>query len=442
MSTTERADPFDSIRHWNSLRTERGWWHSFELPDGTQIKGVCDLAGLKNRIGQFPIPQDLRGKRVLDIGTWDGWFAFEMERRGAEVVAIDCWDNPLFREVHARLGSRVDYRQADIYQLAPDRIGRFDIVLFMGVLYHLKHPLLALERVCALATDMAAIDSFILREQHRPGDNLARRPVMEFYETNEMGGQTDNWVGPSLECLLAFCRTAGFARVELRTVLEHGACVACYRRWPAHSAAETAPELLDASHNNNGGINFDSSADDYVSIWFHGGPRKLTLDDVRPEVSEYGVRPLHLSPIRDRKWQANFKLPPGLVPGWHDVTVRIGESHRSNPRRIAVDIPVTTGGLTLTGLCDGKTWIKGQVDRAQGHSLSLWIAGLPENADRNNLRVYLAGRRLAITYIETRNDGEPRHVNVEVPHEVAPGSTEIGVAVADSRTWPADLLII
>lgn len=133
------------IRDWNSQRTEKGWWHSFELPDGTRIEGVNDLAGLKDRIEQFPIPNDLRGKRVLDIGTWDGWFAFEMERRGADVVAIDCWDNPLFREMHARLGSRVDYRQIDMYDLTPERVGRFDIVLFMGVLYHLKHPLLALE---------------------------------------------------------------------------------------------------------------------------------------------------------------------------------------------------------------------------------------------------------------------------------------------------------
>src|SRR5580700_6476227 len=136
------VDPFDLIRFWNTQRSEKGWWHSFELPDGTRIDGVCDLPGLKDRIGQFPIAQDLRGKRVLDI---------------------DNWDNPRFHEMHARLCSRVEYRQLDMYDLTPERIGRFDIVLFMGVLYHLKHPLLALERVCALTTEMAAVDSFILR---------------------------------------------------------------------------------------------------------------------------------------------------------------------------------------------------------------------------------------------------------------------------------------
>lgn len=443
MSKTQAADPFDIIRYWNAQRTTKGWWHSFELPDGTEIKGVCDLAGLKDRIGQFPIPRDLRGKRVLDIGTWDGWFAFEMERRGAEVVAVDCWDNPLFREMHARLSSRVDYRQFDMYQLTPDRIGRFDIVLFMGVLYHLKHPLLALERVCALTTDLAAVDSFILREEHRPGHKPTQRPMMEFYETNEMGGQTDNWVGPNLECLLAFCRTAGFARVELRNVIQHSACVACYRKWPAPPpGAVPGPELIDAFHNINEGINFNSDADDSVSIWFSSEAGNLSLDDVRPQVGEFGVRPFHLACVGGRKWQANFKLPPGLAAGWHDVRVRIRESRPSDPKRIAVDIPLTTAELRLTGLCDGKTWIKAQLDRAQGHSISLWIAGLPENADSNNVRVYLGGRRLRITWIETQKDGKPRQMNVEVPGDVESGVTQIGIAVADRRTEPAALLII
>ena len=442
MSRTPQTDPFAVIRSWSSQRAKQGWWHSFELPDGSQINGVCDLAGLKQRIGQFPIPQDLRGKRVLDIGTWDGWFAFEMERRGAQVVAIDCWDNPRFHEMHERLGSKVDYRQIDMYQLVPERVGRFDIVLFMGVLYHLKHPLLALERVCALTMELAAVDSFILREQHRPGDNLSRRPIMEFYETDEMGGQTDNWVAPSLECLLAFCRTAGFARAELRNVIEHGACIACYRRWPAPQlGAKAGPELIGAFHNINGGINFDSSADEYVSVWFRAEARQLTLDDVRPQVGEYGVRPLHVASVGERAWQANFKLPPGLVAGWHDVTVRLGENQPSNPSRIAVDVPLTAPGLRLTGLCDGRTWIPGQMDRRQGHSISLWITGLPENADRHNLRIYLASRRLDITYIETRYDGEPRQVNVEVPDDVPPGATQIRVDIGDAAIAPADLLI-
>jgi hypothetical protein len=71
-STT--ADPFAHVRTWQKQLDRTGWWHSFELPDGSLIQGASTLASQKMRIGQFPIPPDLTGKRVLDIGTWDGWF--------------------------------------------------------------------------------------------------------------------------------------------------------------------------------------------------------------------------------------------------------------------------------------------------------------------------------------------------------------------------------
>ena len=208
---------FSYIQDWNRKLRELGWWHSFEMPDGSLIEGVCSLDGLRRRLARFPIPADLTGKRVLDIGAWDGFFSFELEKRGAEVVAIDCWDNERFRLMRSMLNSRVDYRIHDMYELTPGTVGTFDIVIFFGVLYHLKHPLLALERVCALTNDLACVDTFV-------ADDGQPNPRMEFYEHAELGGQTDNWVGPNIPCLLAFCRTAGFARVEFRGTLEHSAC--------------------------------------------------------------------------------------------------------------------------------------------------------------------------------------------------------------------------
>src|SRR6267378_5493587 len=106
--------PFDIVRFWKRLRTEKGWWHSFELPDGTLIEGPNSLAGQKTRIGQFPISEDLTGKRVLDIGAWDGWFSFEMERRGAEVVAIDSARQNTLIEAKKLLNSKVEYVIGDI----------------------------------------------------------------------------------------------------------------------------------------------------------------------------------------------------------------------------------------------------------------------------------------------------------------------------------------
>ena len=139
-----------------------------------------------------------------------------------------------------------------MYELTPERIGRFDIVLFMGVLYHSETPLLALERVCALTTGLAAVDSFILREGQYPPEQLAR-PILEFYETDEMGGQPDNWFGPSLPALMGMCRVAGFARVELCSVLDYGAQLACYRKWPEPEGPEEAPILQSVLHAENFG---------------------------------------------------------------------------------------------------------------------------------------------------------------------------------------------
>jgi tRNA (mo5U34)-methyltransferase len=442
MAVKSELTRFEQVRRWDQERAERGWWHSFELPDGTVIQGVNTLEVLKSRIDQFPIPQDLRGKRVLDIGTWDGWFGFEMERRGAEVLAIDNWDNPLFHQAHAMLNSRVEYRQMDMYELTPERVGRFDIVLFMGVLYHLKHPLLALERVCALTTELAAVESFILREKHRPGEKVDQRPVMEFYETDEFGGQTDNWVAPSLACLQAFCRTAGFARVELRNVLEHGACLACYRHWERPAAgAPDGPELAAASHNLNRGINFDSSRDESVSAWFRWKARTLGLDEVRPEVGGYGVRPIHVEQAGEDTWQTNFKLPPGLTPGWHDVRMRIAGSRPGSAQRIAVDVPLVAGEIQIQGVSDGTTWAKNQLDVSRGDVLSFWVSGLPENVDCNNLCVSLDGRRLTVTYVEAAGV-EARQINVTVPKDFPLGRAAISVSVGASSVANAEIEII
>jgi len=115
-SDENRMIPARSIREarrragFGKELAKNGWYHSFELPDGTRINGHLSLAHQCERYARYPIPGDLRGKRVLDIGAWDGWFSFEAERHGAAVVAIDCVDIPNFRHVHRKLASKVDYR--------------------------------------------------------------------------------------------------------------------------------------------------------------------------------------------------------------------------------------------------------------------------------------------------------------------------------------------
>jgi len=421
MPADPASDAFAYVQTWREAFDQTGWWHSFELPGGRLIQGVSSLAAQKMRIGQFPIPEDLTGKRVLDIGTWDGWFAMEMERRGADVVAIDRWENPRFFEIRDLLGSRVDYRQMSVYDLDPNELGRFDIVLFMGVLYHLKHPLLALEKVCSVAKDLVAVESFVLKDRHRPGLGVEAHPLMEFYEGNEFGGEFDNWVAPTVPCLLGFCRSAGFARVELNNVHDFGAAVSCHRTWQPTTRALSpgaALKLIGAFHTDTGGINFSStSSDDYVGCRVAAEGTELTLDSVEPEVGGYGSRPVFVGPVEGH-WQVNFKLPPGLSPGWHPVRLRTPETE-SNAVEIAVDVPPRAESLEIRSACDGVNWRPFEISRKSGFA-SIWALGLPKNADRNNVKVSISGRRQITTFVGSPGPDGTTQINVQL----TPGTPE------------------
>ena len=420
----------------------KGWWHSFDFPSGERVEGVRSIDELRLHLAQYPIPKDLSGKRVLDIGAWDGWFSFEMESRGAEVVAVDCWDNPKFRDAHRRLDSHVHYCVKDLYELTPREIGYFDIVLFFGVLYHLKHPLLALEKVCALSRDMACVESFVI-DGDLPKKREFRRAIAEFYETDELNGQTDNWMAPNRSCLLAFCRTAGFARVREEGVIGKRACVTCYRKWDAndlHTSAP-APVLIKAIHNLDQGINFCSRRDEYVSCWFRTSERALDRQRVQPMVGGWGVMPLVVESSGEDVWQSNFKLPPGLEPGFHDARIRTSHSEFSNPIRIAVDVPLIAGALEITGYCDGRTWEPKIVRLSPDGVLSIWVRGLPENADLTNTEIVLADRRLMIQQISTPQQGQTVQINAAVPAGFQEGEHAITIRVGQKTSESVRVMI-
>jgi tRNA (mo5U34)-methyltransferase len=418
---------------WNRMLTETGWWHSFELPDGRIVRGVNEISSLRGRLAEFPIPQDLSGLRALDIGCWDGWFSFELERRGAEVVAIDVWDNPRFREMHAIYNSRVDYRQMDVYELSPATVGTFDIVLFLGVLYHLKHPLLGLEKVCSVTTGLAAVDSFILRDNF----DLNAQPMLNFYENDEFEGQTDNWVAPNLACLAAMCRTAGFARVELRKIFPYSAGFACHRRFDPPRADGPRAKILQALHNTNYGVNCSWMRDDYLTCTFTTDETKLTVDDVQPRVGGYGVRPITVTnpgaKLRGDFWQANFKVPPGLAPGWHPVTIAVRGGPEGEALRIAVDLPLPEHTeLKIVGVRDGATWAGDQLDLKSGRILCLWCEGFPDNADRNNVQVLLNGARCSTVFVGPVSGSW--QVNIEVPSSARPGDAELTLKLGQAAS--------
>ncbi|MDP8981313.1 MAG: DUF1698 domain-containing protein [Acidobacteriota bacterium] len=415
------------------LAEKGGWYHSFEWPDGSATEGVQRMEHQRDRWKRFTLPEDLTGKRVLDIGAWDGWFSFEAERRGACVTAVDCVEVPNFLEAHRRLNSAVDYRIMDVYDLPGAGLGKFDYVFFLGVLYHVKHPLLALEIVCALTEETAFVDSFVT-DAETWREHVDELPRLEFYETDELGGFLDNWFGPSVSCVQAMCRAAGFARVELLRAWENRATTACHRKWPPANAAGAAPELLGVCHGRNWGINFNSQREEYLSWNFRWPEKDLRRQDVQLEVGGYGVPAIFMKKDPALDWIANCRLPPGLDAGWKNVRVSIAGGLPSNGLRIAVDLPVLAKRVVIAGVSDGLDWTAGEVHLDTGGFLCCWMEGLPENADRNNTRVTLASRRLDIEFLGSLDERGLRQANTRVPQATAEGEYELKVSCAGAQS--------
>ncbi len=314
-----------------ALLSRKGWYHSIEAPGGSVVQGLIPIDALKKRLSSFPIPEDLTGKRVLDVGAWTGWCSFEMERRGAEVVASDCVAFEEFEAARQMLGSRVGHRTLDVDELSPESVGLFDYVLLFGVLYHLRDPLTALGRICSITKEAAFVESFVLDDELG-----SERCLMEFYETDELGGQLDNWFVPNTSCLLAMCRSAGFARVDLEYVVERRAGVTCRRHWesPDPHPDCAAPWINSAVNNRTDDIYFHKNKDEYVCLYFKTGEEKLTKEQLRVEVDGLGLPILALADLGRQGWQANFRVPPGLAIGPHEIRLRTMHSPHSNPFEI------------------------------------------------------------------------------------------------------------
>lgn len=409
-----------------------GWYHSIELRDGSVITGLQSLDHLRERIARYPIPADLRGKRVLDIGAWDGWFSFEMERRGAEVVAVDSAKQRTFLEAKRLLNSKVEYIVEDVCHLSPRDVGYFDIVLFFGVLYHLKHPLLAMERVCELTRDMMCIETFVTDD---PAQWQAV-PLLEFYETTELAGQFDNWCGPNTSCLLAYMRTAGFVKQRLIGTWGHRAYAVAYRKWPEIARSGAAPEVLCVENTWTHDHEFRSDRDDYFTVWFKTECTGLNEDNVFVQVGPFAVRPAGVRNVGREGWQANCKLPPGLTRGWFDVTIATGDSVWSPPARIAVDLPRDnrrrqdrlSSRMKIDRVTDGKTYEPGRVYTGTESCLSVWAENLPSDIAPAEVTLRLDGTGLPAIYVSGTDAAGHRQINALLPPSMEPGEYRIAVA--------------
>jgi tRNA (mo5U34)-methyltransferase len=183
-----------------------------------------DYPGVKWRRFAGALPADLRGRTVLDIGCNAGFYAIEMKKRGADrVVAIDSDEDYL---AQARFAAEVNGVEIEFRQLSTYDVGalgeRFDLVLFMGVLYHLRHPLLALD----LIHEHVAGELLLFQSMQRGADEVEPVaadygffepapfdrpgwPKLHFIEHRYAGDPT-NWWAPNRACTEAMLRSAGF----------------------------------------------------------------------------------------------------------------------------------------------------------------------------------------------------------------------------------------
>jgi tRNA (mo5U34)-methyltransferase len=184
------------------------WWHQIELPDGSVTPGPDHSA---EKLAGLHLP-DLTGKTVLDVGAYDGYFSFAAERLGASrVLAVDThvWHRPGgkdgFEYARKTLQSKVEDVEVEVLDISPETVGQFDVVLFLGVLYHMRHPLLALERMASVTKELLVVETLV-------DMTFLRSPAAAFYPEKLLTDDT-NWWGPNRAALLGMLHSVGFGRI-------------------------------------------------------------------------------------------------------------------------------------------------------------------------------------------------------------------------------------
>lgn len=191
----------------------RTWFHTIDLGDGIITPGQKDTPA---ELVHLHLPADLSGQTVLDIGAYDGFYSFEAERRGAKrVVAADhwAWNWPgadargNFELAQRALGSSVETRDVPVEEISPETLGStFDLVLFLGVLYHAPDPLGYLRRVRSVTSGMAVIETVV--------DLLdVPIPAVAYYQGESMNSDASNHFGPNKPAVEGMLRDVGFSRV-------------------------------------------------------------------------------------------------------------------------------------------------------------------------------------------------------------------------------------
>lgn len=216
------------------------WYHRIDLAHGVTTPGWAPLDA-----SMYRIPDDLTGKLVLDVGAWDGYWTFEALKRGAKhVTALDDFSDTCgsvtnasrssgwetFRLCRSALGysrTQAEELQGSVYDL--DEQFRVEHVFCFGVLYHLQHPFLALQKMRAVCTESIHIETAILdgcKSAYTDYRYNGSECCAEFYPNDEYGMNASNWHVGTLRYWAALVEAAGFKNIETWRLTEHPSSIA------------------------------------------------------------------------------------------------------------------------------------------------------------------------------------------------------------------------
>jgi tRNA (mo5U34)-methyltransferase len=227
------------INEMNSLE----WWHSIPFAPGIVSKGLA--LGTDFITPYYLDTIDFKNKSVLDIGCWDGFQLFYAEAHGASrVVGVDDLSQRHMGDrarmfAKEKLRSRVEFVDISVYDLCPKYLGGFDIVMMFGVLYHLVHPMLGIEKACSVCKE-----EFLLSTHFVQTDTDV--PLCLLYPTNELAEDKTNWSGPNRSWILKALEIQGFS-VE-KDQQYHGDRIAVYARRQANQHSKN--RMLNASRDD------------------------------------------------------------------------------------------------------------------------------------------------------------------------------------------------
>lgn len=228
----------------NGVKLLEPWFHRIDLGHGifTKTESVTgepvDHPRQSWEVIRQCLPDDLTNKTVLDVGCNGGFYCVEAKRRGARrVLGVDGQRQHVRQALFVRkvLGLDLEFRRFSVYDLNRETVGRFDITLALGLVYHLKHLVFALERLYDVTNELLIVETAIIPPEQTPKSFV--QPLGElkqtlhpiFYAQNppEVKEQVFNWFLPSPTALQALLQNTGFEEVEVFSVVRDRAVLVC-----------------------------------------------------------------------------------------------------------------------------------------------------------------------------------------------------------------------